>query len=135
MEMEFQVANRDLSKQLMEMGVKQDSEFYWEMTGDNITTGRPEWTLRRGRFRTDFKTDQYSFSAFTVAELGEILPFSFCAVRTKPGELWRLIYHDSRMEYTGGAKGFRLDEYDSNTEADARAKMLIHLIKKGIVKP
>ena len=73
-------------------------------------------------------------SAFTVAELGELLP---CKVSR---EDW--------LQIQKGAAGFNVDyghqdsdgsyyavkEVMSASEADARAKMLIHLLENGLVQ-
>ena len=70
--MEWQVLSLEASKRLKALGVKQESSFYWELRGQNITTDQPEWVLR-----TKFRTDEYSYSAFTVAELIEMLGEKF----------------------------------------------------------
>ena len=66
------------------------------------------------------KADGQACSAFTVAELGEMLP-CFDGRITMPWhneDGWRSHYCQEPL-----------------TEADARAKMLIHLIDKGVIKP
>jgi len=75
---EKQVASLELSKKLKELGVKQESLFWWVELKDD------KWGIV---FKTDigfyfkngagYRYKDYgntSFSAFTVAELGEMLP-------------------------------------------------------------
>ena len=112
--LEQQVCSLKLSKKLKKLGVGQDSYFFW-----HDFTDVPIGTWQIG-FKGEFSTLK-GVSAFTVAELGEILPTLCLSGRNFTGE-WKC---------TGlGATLF----VDAKTEADARAKMLIHLIEQGIVK-
>ena len=68
--------------------------------------------------------DSKSIAAFTVAELGEILPEDYFTVQY--AELWSCInWRGDRMR----EKGFKAD-----TETDARAKCLIYLIKNNLLE-
>lgn len=116
MKLESQVVSLELAKRLKELGVKQESAFYWKnecgvetIILTQTKTGCPvcSWT-----------------SAFSVAELGEML--------CRPGrdnmelprwEMWKwwVLVEDKHIV--------------ENTEADARARMLIHLIEQKLVKP
>lgn len=72
-------------------------------------------------------TCEYTMSAFTVAELGEMLPIEFISQR-RP--------HDSigAGEHRWHAGQYGEDyAFSADTEADARAKMLIYLIENGLV--
>ena len=70
MKIEDQVCSLELSKKLKELGVKQDSIFYWingVITDINVS---PEQTRNLW-----YPAHSYTlYSAFTVAELGEMLP-------------------------------------------------------------
>jgi hypothetical protein len=73
------------------------------------------------------------FSAFTVAELGEVLP--------KGTKTWKhLCDKKCAFRYRGEDIGYHVQLPDmshavlGNTEADARAKMLIYLMENGLVK-
>jgi hypothetical protein len=66
MELEKQICSLELAKKLKELGVKQDSLFWW-------VNGRGRMELH------DKHTDSDSVSAFTVAELGEMLPVKIFA--------------------------------------------------------
>lgn len=69
-------------------------------------------------------------SALTVAELGEMLPDDYGTYKCFAG--CREYYGSA--DYGDGLVDFEPETSDPN-EANCRAKMLIHLIEKGIVKP
>lgn len=126
MSIEKQVTNPTISKRLKEMLVRQSSYFFWvdgalwdeTMQSDYespMTPSRDKWV-----------------SAFTVAELGEMLPrYTKC---------WQ--WHDLDKVDDKGKEGkpywnceheeFRAQE-TANTEADARGKMLIYLLEKELI--
>lgn len=115
MKLEDQVVSLELAKRLKELGVKQNSYFWWHF-GD-----KESWLNTYGPQPNQFAP---SVAAFTVAELGEMLPLN-CRTRRsidEPG-FWLI---DSL-----GVDHFFRDRF----EANARAKMLIHLIESGVVKP
>lgn len=78
---------------------------------------------------------QNAYSAFTVAELGEMLPTNYHTLIDESEQTNNRIYvpcyFDGRpftfKDLTNGS--------DFATEAEARAAMLIHLIETGVVKP
>lgn len=121
MKLEDQVCSLDLAKRLKELGVKQESLFVWCHQADVNDYGifsshqsEPGWDL--------------ICSAFTVAELGEMLPLKFATSREKNG---------GQFEYAVVSWGMNLPikhecKYAA-TEADARAKMLIYLIENKLV--
>lgn len=114
MKLEEQVCSIDIAKRLKELGVSQESVFYWRKT---LSLKKPFEIFYRQSLTPSLDED---YSAFTVAELGEILP---------PHSM---ITHKMAMGWCGTING---KDFTASTEADARAKMLIHLIEKGIVKP
>lgn len=118
MDLEKQVCSLELSQKLKELGVKQESLFWWVIsltTNYHISYTGGDTNLLPTK-RNDF------FSAFTVAELGEILKKANCQITS---------------HYVGG-KGWLCDMsnwplYVEKTEADARAKMLIYLLENKII--
>lgn len=133
MKIENQVCSLELAKRLKELGVRQESAFWWSRR-------EPSWAYILSYGLSVWRTSDTEphFSAFTVAELGEMLPEFFISYRYfQPKEeggleqYWRC--------YNEGNDEIQVADYEeasvANTEADARAKMLIHLIEKGIVKP
>src|SRR5437016_1173186 len=80
MKIEEQVTSLDLSKKLKELGVKQESAFYWE---DSVFT---DGMQLKSKERATLKGSHEIYSAFTVAELGETLPAGITAAKTKNGD-------------------------------------------------
>lgn len=113
MTLEQQVTSLDLSKRLKEMGVKQDSLFAWNWNGSEGT----ECDL----ITSDGQTSPYLFSAFTVSELGEMLPDAFGTA-----------FINGRWIFVSGENHYLYDIL-SDTEANARAKMLICLIENKLI--
>jgi hypothetical protein len=126
MKLEQQVCSLELARQLKDLGVKQtESLFVWS----DHTVQPTLWTDKH--LNEDYKDHGKNvYSAFTVAELGEMLP-------THTG-CYRIDFNDSDEHQStwccikhvpGEHSQFEHLEW-SDTEADARAKMLIHLIGK-----
>lgn len=118
MELESQVCSLAPSQRLKELGVKQESCFYWTRISNE-----KEYFLVDAENKTKFMK-----SAFTVAELGEMLPRFVNALPLRfvmKGTV--IILLDKKGDWLWQAEGA--------TEADARAKMLINLIEQGLVKP
>lgn len=136
MKLENQVCNLELAKRLKELGVKQESLFYWLQDGVGMAT-----------ILVDHKgvmQDELYSSAFTVAELGEMLPESidyqvdefghrsvwFTSGRTilNKGKGWYVMYNDPHP-----ANKVPVYAIHGDTEADARAKMLIYLLENKLI--
>lgn len=116
MRIEDQVCSLELAKRLKELGVKQISLFSWQIGLNKI----PVLNIS---FMGELGSDDYS--AFTVAELGEMLPESFATYRknNKYMGAW-----DKEWDLIGKLYA------KSENEANARAKMLIYLIENGLIK-
>ena len=116
MKLENQVVSLDLAKRLKEVGVKQESLFVWYTNPWQHKTGleirkKAEENLLVGH--ADY------CAAFTVAELGEMLP---------EDESFRI------KHTTGECNIWRDDEvFSGDTETDARAKMLIYLLENKLI--
>jgi hypothetical protein len=87
----------------------------------------------------DWSDDVDSWSAFTVAELGEMLPEEInkplSSGRVRAANHWLSFgkyYGRHRCSYIAGKHTSGLNEW-ADTEADARAKMLIYLIENKLV--
>ena len=133
MNLEQQVASLDLCKRLKALGVKQESAFYWRIRGGELLT---DARLSDKAFLDENKAEVqgwFIYSAFTVAELGEILP-----------DFYQCSWKPSKNEWVCGKMeegfvdlvSFRFNCSEigiCHTEADARAKMLIYLIEQGII--
>lgn len=155
--LEQQVCSLELAKKLGELGVKQDSVFYWE----NVQ--KENWELstyvRMSEVVYDNNSDDCwsileealyrgnAFSAFTVAELGEMLPRVIKA-KGRHDSVERLY----NLTPSAGGNGLCFIDYvahengvgtmlaaypyiEADTEADARAAMLIYLLKNNLITP
>lgn len=110
MQLDLQVCSLKLAQKLKALGVPQDSLFCWD-------TAHNEIHLREDA--EGLLEDSLLLSAFTVAELGHLLPHETISYFDLAG-LWQCKYpHDSKH-----IKG-------EVSEADARAKMLIYLLEHG----
>lgn len=121
--MEAGVVGLELAMQIKEMNFKKESFFNWAKHKDL------GWILIQGRGA--YEEDRI-VHAYTVAELGEIMKGRGMGVSAWSGignEWW----------IRGGVFVPEKQQYDTTItaelEADVRAKMLIHLIKEGIIKP
>lgn len=127
MKLSDQVCSLELAKRLKELGVKQESIYWWGGIGnfglwcDHVKEDMPE---QEQRFTW--------YSAFTVAELGELLPAylglekfgTWFSCDKSEDEKWIALYGDN------GASSL---ECEDKLEADARAKMLIYLIENKLL--
>lgn len=126
MKLENQVCSLELAKKLKELGVKQDSIFArTEDTGQVISGSCEEWMPNW-------------VSAFTVAELGEMLPDSIKKdnnpywyeerkTQISGGEIYYVVYYKFNHQISGDIISF-----NGNSEADARARMLVYLLENNL---
>jgi hypothetical protein len=143
MKLEQQVCSLELAQKLKELGVKQNSLFsYKTYLIKKHNTGIPEIMYHAGftnRKEPETLTNLQLVSAFTVAELGEMLPARIDAKSKKDGRKTIAYF----LEYHAGGLSVQyihhldtrqvLWEEAENTEADARAKMLIYLIENNLL--
>jgi hypothetical protein len=116
-----QVTSVELSNRLHELGVTTPSMFFREWTGakeDEIEM----WKDEDGEYCLD------NVNCYTVAELGEILPYN-----------WFNFYVWDEENLTGYGLElvhsiFEEHREIADTEANARAKMLIYLIENNLIK-
>src|SRR5882724_452123 len=145
MKLEDQVVNLELSKRLKELCVKQESLFYWAKYNDYFQEEFNLVIFDENDFITiDFEyvknigcsccqgsyevTEQYS--AFTVAELGEMLPDKIVVDDINV----YLNVHKNSFEKMWNFHYPYIIDISSSNEANARAKMLIWLIENGHIK-
>lgn len=128
MKLEEQVCSLELAKQLKTLGVKQESAWYWcaDESGSWLRSG----VIHQATLVTGTEPE---VAAFTVAELGEMLPVGFWTLKKSVsnevgdswGQLCNWLTHKSKL----------LNSLEGNTEADARAKMIIYLLENKIINP
>ena len=73
MELEQQVCSLELAKKLKELGVKQESLWYWNMITKEFKDYEGKSPIIACEIYSNSRLWE-NFSAFTVAELGEMLP-------------------------------------------------------------
>lgn len=143
MKLEQQVCSLDLAKRLKESGVKQESMFLWAL---DVVDG---WRLVLREVEEPDDKGVNNFAAFTVAELGEMLPKTVQRPSSGgDGDLFYLEYSDGgcTLRYVrefwkhgeGQEEYLRKGQKDAfasdNTEADARAKMLVYLLENKLIE-
>jgi hypothetical protein len=120
MKLEDQVCSLELAKRLKELGFIQDSWFCWCITAPILTSSgtdhAPQWRELHLLDKYTRKKFDYidSYSAFTVAEFGICLQWEKLYIFGCPEQL---------LDFVNG----------SDTEANARAKILIHLIENKMI--
>ena len=137
MKLEQQVVSLELAQKLKDLGVKQEGEFRWYQNNHSILkadVGKKFWYLRH-------KDNQMSWnnygmvSAFTVAELGEMLPkeitvsggtFAQLNCRRDGNGYWYISYREQ-------ATMRMIADIGADTEADARAKMFVYLLENNLI--
>lgn len=119
MELSKQVVSLELAKRLKELGVKQESIFSW------CLNPRPDdtWYIADQVWTDDRYSLRDKVSAFTVAELGESL---------KDYQMECLWFEEKRQWGCFQTLDGR-DAHYADTEADARAKMLIYLLENKLI--
>lgn len=124
-----QVCSMQYAKKLQELGVPQNSLFNWEWSGKEGDAGH----LKYWPDHKNHAHEPFVYSAFTSAELGEMLPL-------KAGDF----FHEIITGKEGGSKmwtcavrnvvdGEWNPRFGSVSEADARARMLIYLLENKII--
>jgi hypothetical protein len=122
MKIEEQCCSLELAKRLKELGVKQESIFCWQpITGDKSKLFPRKFDLNE--FRNPSEDDRVA--AFTVAELGLMLPYWFDSAKRQANDWVCRV-----MEINTEKNHYSFSE----KEANARAKMLIHLIENNLIE-
>lgn len=138
MELEKQVCPLDLAKRLKELGVKQESLYAYILSEYGFIDGQKYENKYMLTFH-EISNSPHKYCAFTVAELGEMLPAVLWPDDIN-GELVRLDFMKGKNDrwlivyYTKEDKPPYLCLI-ADTEANARAKMLIELIEKKLYEP
>lgn len=119
-----QVSSLELSQKLKELGVNQESLFYWRKK--NSTEYVLSYYLSIPLSPVEMEESGRYVSAFTVAELGEMLPEYGCETMKVGNNRWRVTYPCELWEDNQAL-------FEADTEADARAKMLIYLLENKLM--
>lgn len=125
------------AKKLEKLGVKQKSLWYW-LNAYGIWWIQANKSTDRIR-AIDPKVEH--FSGFTVSELGKMLPeyidqkgkiYRLIITKYIPSMGWVVEYRELGHLMMKIKNKYVLE--NAQTEANARAKMLIYLIKEGVIK-
>lgn len=138
MQLEQEVCSLELAKRLKELGVKQESYFFYR----HNEKGNYELCEDEGEFcHHKIIPEEHGISAFTVAELGELLPWYIESGFLKHPKKWLKIEKWGNVD---GSTEWNVNYYNEfigdiiakidSTEADARAKMLIYLLENNLCK-
>ncbi len=129
MTLEKQVVSLELAKKLKELGMRQKSLFAWYREA----TGEARHLTSEQFYLSEILRTPSEASAFTVAELGEMLPGSRSFRNSSWLEYWKYDVGSWTIELKryveNGAAIETLMNVQAVTEADARAKMLICLLE------
>tara|TARA_R110000850_G_scaffold32138_6_gene88152 strand:+ start:1156 stop:1497 length:342 start_codon:yes stop_codon:yes gene_type:complete len=105
----------ELSKKLKELGVKQESEFYWVYIDE-----KDEWVLM-----DNSDTHYEKVSAYISSELGEMLPLGIKTSRQRANN--PNSYECCQEDFNG----FLIKGGD--TESEAKGRMLIYLLENNLI--
>lgn len=145
MELNHQVCSLEWAKKLKDLGVKQESLFYYQNNPYNdgqdcIDLMVKEWKGENSQnviMNSECENDDHpKYSAFTVADLGEILKM-FVIFNNKHLDIDSYITYDFYNLVLKQTKSIDFESHyiKEKTEANARAKILIHLIENDLWKP
>ncbi len=124
MKLENQLCTLEQSTKLKELGITQKSIFYHHSNFTRPVFGE-EWTTVTGKKykKTQVCNDKYgSFSAFSIAELGQMLPSETGTQRTGSEDS-----QYSNWEWASEVNQIGMGLFA--TEVEARADMLIHFLE------
>ena len=147
MKLEQQVTSLEISKRLKELGVKQESLFYfkkdWYDPNPPTRETAVRWVLRCSYQEMSGQkvSVEERISAFTVAELGEMLPKTIKKQFNKYTKSkldyylsisWSEVDKKWRYAYVNSRENICLEMFFADTESDARGKMLIYLLENNL---
>lgn len=130
MKLENQVTSLELSKRLKELGVKQDSLFWWcHSEQKNFQTVEVPFHIIFGQ---DGWVKDFLVAAFTVAELGEMYGDVMNSL-PRGGEVLMSAKYDGEWRCGVNRGRGKHALFSAATEADARAKTLIYLLENKLI--
>lgn len=143
MKLEQQVISLELAKRLKELRVKQEAIWHWVevMNADFYQNTGSHFELHQNH-----GVGRDSFAAFTVAELGEMLPEGIMSIRPLQENEWEFKSEekwfvadaaDTERKYLCMNNWFidtqLSSEQKAATEAEARGLMLAYLIENNLM--
>jgi len=140
MELEKQVCSLDLSKRLQELGIKPDVQMYWTQIPTGSGKDAPYiWIVLP--IDSMYEINSEEIPAFSVAELGEMLPERTDEYRKNYIKFQKIKCESTNNDHylcslvEDGGYNMDIVKFDCSdpNEANARALMLIHLIENKII--
>ena len=146
MTLEKQVCSLELAKRLKELGVKQNGLFEWCEIEEGNDERIPKIPTPHLYYTSEEQASDHAYvvgdkvigtySAFTVAELGELIPSGYC-YSFQANEFASV--NTEKQPWGCEEPPRSVDEeaeviFFADTEADARAKMVCYLIENGLMK-
>lgn len=135
MKLEQQVTSLGVSQKLKELGVKQESVYAWVNQKEKVGSYLDSIELYATMGRTPTNG---AVSAFTCAELGEMLPDTFITQKAGNNQwtcygssAWWAEQNDERFE--NEVDTVEQKDTIADTEADARGLMAIYLAENGLI--
>lgn len=128
MELKSQVCSLEIAKKLKELGVKQESLFFWGYDSNSGFSG--------GLMILQHSSYSEQYSAFTSAELGEMLPSH---IRIKKRDYWLNIArttHGWNVGYVSRNPDYSLlndEEIIHATLSNSLSLMLIYLLENHLI--
>lgn len=143
MNLESQVTSLELSKLLKELGIKQESLFYWEKCShfshdNNFVVIYEEThdliTYEFGDCHVIHSSHEETYSAFTASELLELLPEDIynsyqLKIEKEFGNTYRIFYEEGTYPHDK-----ILHKEQNNSLPNVCAAMLIHLLENGLLE-
>lgn len=138
--LEQQVCPLESAKRLKDLGFPQDSYFYWAKFPIHKNVGIWHKEIDKKDWPEEYH-ERIIASAYTVAELGELLPEEVTLNNSKyPALLQICRYSKDREEFQGirwccAYMNFEGEGHceSGSTEVEARAKMLIYLKEDNLI--
>lgn len=143
---EQQVCSLELATKLKQLGIEQKSLFYWAkffyLEGKSHQWGveaKEQNELEAHEYGHTKIEDVENYSAFTVAEIGEMLPQILKIKKIKyqlfisvaMDKKWFVVYADETDYHNNAPIKFMI----CNTMANAMAEMLVYLIEHNLYDP
>jgi hypothetical protein len=124
MKLQDQVVSLELSRKLKSLNVEQESLHYWANT-----VGQTDQSCWRIEPKIEDAAMEY-MSAFTVAELGELIPMGF-PLPERFSDIRNGVMKSFRAVFTFHEA---IIEIIDNSEANIRAKMLVYLLENKLIQ-
>lgn len=133
MNLDQQVCSIELAKRLNELGVNKGSIFFWIRGKLGKFAGERQFGIVYIDWfaeldDTDSKDNYEYYSAYSVAELGDIFTANIISGKDFSGSYFCRAWGDK------SSKDSDWIFLESDNEANARAKMLIHLIENKLIE-